>query len=103
MKRVIYNHDLKPSKNAMRLRYCKAFIFVTDNNDFEFISYTTTIMRGRLSEDRRRVLYVEFFPYRSRTTWGHVRKFCYLFSNGKTIYNTYRKAAAGSLSVGRFW
>ena len=103
MKRVIFSSDLKPTGEITRLRYCNAYIRVDEYNYFEFISYNTIIMAGRLSERRGYIDYVEFFPYCSMTTWAHVRKFCYLFGNGGTVYSKYREAARGKIRSARFF
>lgn len=103
MKRITTSSDLKPTEELVRLRYCKAYIRLDKLNNFEFISYNTTIMRGCLSAGRGYIDYVEFFPYCSITTWAHVRKFCYLFGNGGTVYSKYKEAARGKIRAARFF
>lgn len=103
MKRIISNSDLKPTSEIMRLRYCNAYICVHEFNYFEFVSYNTTIMCGYLSVGLRYIEYVEFFPYCSKTTRAHVRKFCALFGNGREVYSKYKEAARGKIRAARFF
>ena len=102
MKRIIFSTDLIPNREKTQLRYCNSYIVVDEYNNFEFISYSTTIMSGKLSDTRLYIDYVEFFPYRSATTWAHVRKFCYLFHNGGAVYYAYKQAAHGKKQTARF-
>lgn len=81
------------------LRFCKAHMragYRKDARNFYVIlqSYSHDTI-ALVCDDRGRVSWAAFYPYRSTTTWHHVRKFCALFRNGRELYCAYRDAAHG--------
>lgn len=81
------------------LRYCKAAVRAKYNifgGDYTVTlqSYARDIITLDC-EANGRVILADFNPYRSMTTWQHVRKFCALFQNGRELYSAYSDAAHG--------
>lgn len=81
------------------LRYCGATVRAKYN---AFGGDYTVVLRSYAHdtitldcEANGRVILADFSPYRSMTTWQHVRKFCTLFQNGRELYSAYTEAAHG--------
>lgn len=93
MSKAFYLSDLKHS-GEYQLRYCAATIEIYNyagKQHAKLVSYSTSVIWVAFCNG-----YIEYMraqPYRSMTTWAHVRKFLSMFKNGTDAYTAYKKAA----------
>lgn len=93
MKRAFSLNDLTKSGKYL-FRYCTASIEFDSSittKQARFFSYSTQIIHVIFKDGY--ICYMRVRPYKSMTTWAHVRKFLTMFKNGRDAYAAYKNAA----------
>lgn len=95
--RVFSLDDIKADNKKRYLRFCNAYVssiggYVTKMHA-KLVSYDTLVMWVYYDRKTGEIIEAHFYPYISRTTYYHVRKFLSMFPNGRNAYEAYKKAA----------
>ena len=99
LNKIMINYARGVLCDEVDLRFCRARLragYRPKSGDFWVIlrSYNHDTI-ALICDKSGGVRWAVFYPYRSVTTWQHVRKFCALFQNGRELYCAYSKAAHG--------
>lgn len=95
--RVFSLEDIKADNKKRQLRFCSAHVssiggYVTKRHA-KLVSYETLVIWVFYDRNTGEIIEAHMYPYISRTTYYHVRKFLSMFSNGRAAYAAYKKLA----------